>query len=297
MLTDAYGLYYNNDLLSQGRHHRAAQDPRRAHRRGREADRVQRRRQHQGGRVHAAARLLQRQHREHSTATATTPSGTTSPAKPSLATDPNWAKMLPVAEGLGRRDRLRQAAEVRRQARRGRLRVVGPARLRAGKIAMMIDGEWRNAFIAADKSKVNYATAPLPADRRPPDLYGSGQVGGTIIGIPKGVKHAAESWLLVKYMTTDIGGLTNLADGPQERPLDHRVACSTGAGLRPALQDLHGHLQAPQVDLQDAHPDRLSRRGPVRQPSARSGRPARSPTSRAGLEQLDTQIAKQLQLG
>ena len=74
---------------------------------------------------------------------------------------------------------------------------------------MMIDGEWRTAFITADKSKVNYATAPPPAADDHPDLYGSGQVGGTIIGIPKGVKHPAESWLLVKYMSTDSAALTS----------------------------------------------------------------------------------------
>ena len=83
---------------------------------------------------------------------------------------------------------------------------------------MMIDGEWRNAFIAADKSKVNYQTAPFPVDDAQPDLYGSGQVGGTIMGIPKGVKHPAESWLLVKYMTTDTTALITLAKGLRTCP-------------------------------------------------------------------------------
>ena len=51
---------------------------------------------------------------------------------------------------------------------------------------MMMDGEWRVAFIDDDKSEVNYATAPFPAADDQADRYGSGQIGGTIIGIPKG---------------------------------------------------------------------------------------------------------------
>jgi multiple sugar transport system substrate-binding protein len=72
-----------------------------------------------------------------------------------------------------------------------------------GKVAMMIDGEWRVAFIQAEHPSLDYATAPAPVDDAHPGLYGAGYVNGTIIGIPKGVKHKDQAWKLLKYLTTD----------------------------------------------------------------------------------------------
>jgi len=135
-----------------------------------------------------------------------------SSGKPSLSTDPNWAKLLEwqksLVDTIGY-DKLQKffgklgGGDSEWSAQHG---------FETGKIAMMIDGEWRNAFIAADKAKVNYQTAPFPVDDAQPDLYGAGQVGGTIMGIPKGVKHPAESWLLVRYMTTDTSALTAIGN-------------------------------------------------------------------------------------
>ena len=123
--------------------------------------------------------------------------------KPTLGSDPNWTKMLTwqkaMVDAVGY-DKLQKFA-----AKLGGANSEFSAQngFETGKIAMMMDGEWRNAFIEGDKSKVNYATAPFPVDPDQPGLYGSGQVGGTIAGVPKGVTHAAESWLLLQFMTTD----------------------------------------------------------------------------------------------
>lgn len=69
-----------------------------------------------------------------------------------------------------------------------------------GKVAMELDGEWRVAFIAGDHAKIHYATAPFPvADNMAAD-YGAGQIGGTIIGIPKGSADPAGAWEVVKYL-------------------------------------------------------------------------------------------------
>ena len=54
---------------------------------------------------------------------------------------------------------------------------------------MNFDGEWRVAFIQAEHPKLNYGTAPMPVDDAHPELYGSGYINGTIIGIPKNGKH------------------------------------------------------------------------------------------------------------
>jgi multiple sugar transport system substrate-binding protein len=73
----------------------------------------------------------------------------------------------------------------------------------AGKLAMNLDGEWRVAFIQHEAPKLDYATAPMPVDDSKPQLYGSGYINGTIIGIPRGAKHLDQSWALVKYLTTN----------------------------------------------------------------------------------------------
>ncbi|WP_228558864.1 ABC transporter substrate-binding protein [Catenulispora pinisilvae] len=81
-----------------------------------------------------------------------------------------------------------------------------------GNVAMMVDGEWRTAFIKSDKSDVDYGTAPMPVADDKPELYGSGYVGGNVIGIPKGSKHPAAAWKLVKFLTTDTDAVASFAD-------------------------------------------------------------------------------------
>jgi multiple sugar transport system substrate-binding protein len=73
----------------------------------------------------------------------------------------------------------------------------------SGKLAMNMDGEWRVAFIEHEHPDLNYGTAPLPVDDAHPELYGSGYINGTIIGIPRGGHHVDQAWALVKYLTTN----------------------------------------------------------------------------------------------
>lgn len=89
-----------------------------------------------------------------------------------------------------------------------------------GKVAMILDGEWRNAMIANDpKAKsLDYATAPLPVADDKPDLYGSGFTAGTVIGVPKGAKNPQHSWELVKYLTTDTDSLVTLSNALRNVP-------------------------------------------------------------------------------
>jgi multiple sugar transport system substrate-binding protein len=81
-----------------------------------------------------------------------------------------------------------------------------------GKVALLYDGEWRGSFIANDKSKVDFGTAPFPVTDDRPELYGSGQVGGTVVGIPKTAEHPSEAWLLVKFLTMDTSAVETLAN-------------------------------------------------------------------------------------
>ncbi len=72
-----------------------------------------------------------------------------------------------------------------------------------GKVAMNFDGEWRVAFIQNEHPNLQYGTTPFPVDDAHPELYGSGYINGTIIGIPRGAKHVPEAWAVVKYLTTN----------------------------------------------------------------------------------------------
>ena len=88
----------------------------------------------------------------------------------------------------------------------------------AGKLAMNLDGEWRVAFIAAEHPNLDYGTAPMPVDDSKPGLYGSGYINGTIVGIPRGAKHADLSWALVRYLTTNSHALAELSNGLRNVP-------------------------------------------------------------------------------
>jgi multiple sugar transport system substrate-binding protein len=81
-----------------------------------------------------------------------------------------------------------------------------------GKVAMLYDGEWRVSFIQNDHAQIDYGTAPFPVADDKPDLYGSGQVGGTIIGIPRTAQYPDEAWLLVQWLSTQTKPLNDLAD-------------------------------------------------------------------------------------
>jgi multiple sugar transport system substrate-binding protein len=87
-----------------------------------------------------------------------------------------------------------------------------------GKIAMNVDGEWRNAFIAAEAPGLEYGTAPLPGPAEKSDLYGAGYVTGSIAGIPRGAENPEAAWELLKYLTTDTEALVKLSNSLRNIP-------------------------------------------------------------------------------
>ncbi|MCW2879449.1 MAG: ABC-type sugar transport system periplasmic component-like protein [Sphaerisporangium sp.] len=87
-----------------------------------------------------------------------------------------------------------------------------------GKVAMAVDGEWRNAMIASDAKDLDYGTAPLPVADDKPQLYGGGFIAGTVIGIPRGARNPEAAWDLVKYLTTDTDALVSLSNALRNVP-------------------------------------------------------------------------------
>jgi multiple sugar transport system substrate-binding protein len=294
MLTDAYGLYYNVDLLQKAGF---SEPPKTVSELKTMAEKLTE--YNADGSIKVAGFMPLFGAYQNSVNTlghAYAAKWYDSSGKPSLSTDPNWTKMLEwqksMVDTMGY-DKLQKffgslgGGDSEWSAQHG---------FETGKIAMMIDGEWRNAFIAADKAKVNYATAPFPVDDAQPDLYGSGQVGGTIMGIPTGVKNPAESWLLVKYMTTETSSLVTLAKGLRNVP-------STTESLKDPELNADEHFstfmkifQNPKSTFKPITPIGVTDQD-LFGSLAEKHQAGKVSDLKAELVKLDDQIAKQLQLG
>ncbi len=105
-----------------------------------------------------------------------------------------------------------------------------------GKVAMVFDGEWRTAFIRREHPSLSYATAPFPVASNESQLYGSGRVGGTIVGIPEGTKHPQEAWDLVKFLATDTNYLVGLANALGNVPTTKASGASPKLNLGPQFK-------------------------------------------------------------
>jgi multiple sugar transport system substrate-binding protein len=138
-----------------------------------------------------------------------------SDGKSSLSKDRSWAKFLKWQKNLV--DFYGHKNLVKWQAGAGDEFSASHA-FENDKLAMMMDGEWRVAFIAAEHPELSYATAPMPVDSSKSSLYGAGYVNGTIIGIPKNGSHRDEAWDLVKYLTTNDHALAKFSNGIRNVP-------------------------------------------------------------------------------
>ncbi|RDI20804.1 ABC transporter substrate-binding protein [Lentzea flaviverrucosa] len=85
-----------------------------------------------------------------------------------------------------------------------------------GKIAIMIDGEYRTAFLKAQAPQIKFGTAPFPTWK--PADYGTAFTTGTIMGIPKGAKNAGAAWELIKHLTFDTDTIVDLSNAIKNVP-------------------------------------------------------------------------------
>jgi multiple sugar transport system substrate-binding protein len=72
----------------------------------------------------------------------------------------------------------------------------------AGKVAMMIDGEWVPGpnFIPKFAPQLNYGVAPIPVAANRSEYYGSATVGGTIVVMPAATKNKQAAAKLLAWM-------------------------------------------------------------------------------------------------
>jgi len=87
-----------------------------------------------------------------------------------------------------------------------------------GQVAMMIDGEWRVAFLRDQAADLDFGTAPMPVADSKASRYGAGYVTGNIIGVSKTAKNPEAAWALIKYLTTDPGAVAKLANSIKNVP-------------------------------------------------------------------------------
>lgn len=87
-----------------------------------------------------------------------------------------------------------------------------------GQLAMMLDGEFRTAFIENEAEDLDYGTAPYPAPDNHPERYGAGAWTVHLAGITNRSAHPDAAWQLVKWLATDAGAQTALAKGLHNVP-------------------------------------------------------------------------------
>jgi multiple sugar transport system substrate-binding protein len=166
-----------------------------------------------------------------------------------------------------------------------------------GKVAMVFDGEWRTAFIKREHPSLSYATAPFSAADDQPQLYGSGRVGGTIVGIPEGTKHPQEAWDLVKFLSTDTHYLVTLANSLGNVPTTAASGNSPDLNLGPQFPTFVKIWNNPGSSL---YPPLLpSGAGYAQLADDFDAKWQAGSVSnlQAGLQQLDTNIDNQIQQG
>ena len=158
-----------------------------------------------------------------------------------VATDPQWKAMFNwqhdfIASVYGGGDFQTGAGLLQRFVAGAGNEFSNAQDFQTGRVAMNLDGEWRTAFIKDGAPNLPYATAPMPLPDDQASQYGRGEIGGTIIGIPKGSPNPAEAWLLVSFMATDTATLTYMANNVRNVPTTLVSLTSPDLDVTPQFQ-------------------------------------------------------------
>ncbi|HTC86523.1 MAG TPA: extracellular solute-binding protein, partial [Candidatus Acidoferrum sp.] len=132
-----------------------------------------------------------------------------------ISTDPAWARMFrwqkDLVDWFGHADLLAFEKETGHEFTTANA-------FQAGRLAMVVDGEWRVAFIAEEAPQLRFGASPVPVDESLPGHYGSGYINGSVIGIPARAGLQDESWRLLRYLAMDDGALAKLSNGLRNVP-------------------------------------------------------------------------------
>jgi multiple sugar transport system substrate-binding protein len=125
----------------------------------------------------------------------------------------------------------------------------------AGKVAMMIDGEWRAGMIDDSDSKVDYGVAPFPVPDDLASQYGKGYITGTIVGIASTSQKQNAAWEFVKYLTTNTDAVVNFANAIHNVPSTIAALKSPQVSQDPNFQQFIKIAQNPNSTTTPASPN------------------------------------------
>lgn len=169
--------------------------------------------------------------------------------KSSVATDPRWAEGLRWQKNFI--DSIGYGKLQDFTARIGADSEYTPKHaLATGKVAMILDGEWRVLYL--DDTDVDYGAAPFPT--LDPKLYGSGRIGGTMISLPSAASDPAASWEAVKYLALDTGALNQIANSLKNIPTTYDSLRTSGYAKKPANKTFVDILKNKYSTYKDAVP-------------------------------------------
>ncbi|AMM19882.1 sugar ABC transporter substrate-binding protein [Frondihabitans sp. PAMC 28766] len=86
-----------------------------------------------------------------------------------------------------------------------------------GQVSMVIDGEYRTAFIQSQKPDLQYSSAPTPV-MSGYGTYGASYIAGNVAGIAKGSKHPELAWALLKYLALNTDAQVQIGNGLKNVP-------------------------------------------------------------------------------
>lgn len=210
-----------------------------------------------------------------------------------LAADPAWTEMLNWQKDL---TDFYGADELTQFTAKAGQQYAADQDFQTGKIAMILDGEYRTAFIQDQAPDLDYATAPFPVSDDHPELYGTGYTTGTIAGIAKGAKNPGAAWEVLKYLTTDPDALVAFANAL------NNVPSSTAALDSPDLdmpEQFDTFLEMYKSDLLQTNPASPNGGAYLKtaQDFATSFVNGKQSDLEGGLKKVDTQIDDAAELG
>jgi multiple sugar transport system substrate-binding protein len=230
-LSDAYGLYYNKDLLAKAGY---TEPPKSLSELTTMAEKLTQR--DSQGHIKVAGFVPLMGFYENAPAHFAPMIGAQwldSKGKSAVASDPDWASFLTWQKklvdwyGYGNLKRFTAGAGDEFSPQND---------FETGKIAMMIDGEYREAFVQAEHPELKFAAAPFPVADDKPELYGATFATGNLIGIPKGASHPDAAWQLVKYLSTETAPMVELANGLKNLPTVNAATTSPDLKVDPVFQ-------------------------------------------------------------
>ncbi len=88
----------------------------------------------------------------------------------------------------------------------------------SGKSAIEFDGEWHIGELAANAPNLDYGVIPMAVPDSRAEIYGAGNVQGTVVLIPSGSKQQEAAFLAAQQLTTDTEFLTTFASAMSNIP-------------------------------------------------------------------------------